>query len=57
MGAIVRDSNGAMILAASIKEQGTQDPKTVECLAILRNNYVVTLKFHASLLSSTVSSF
>lgn len=53
MGAIVRDSKGEMILAASIKEQVLQDPKIVECLAILRG---LQLCFHLGISCLSIES-
>lgn len=36
IGAILRDSKGDLLLAASIKECGIQDPKTIELVTLLR---------------------
>lgn len=35
-GAILRNSEGEVIMAASLKEKAIQYPETIECLAILR---------------------
>lgn len=36
LGAVLRDSSGDIVIAASMKENTTLPPETAECLAILR---------------------
>lgn len=36
VGPILRDHQGDVLLATSIKEQGIQDPETIEMLVVLR---------------------